>query len=98
MFGIFIFRLIWNWSYNISQPRIAAQATVITKRTHFSTNHSSDNFHSSHTTYYITFEFTTGDRKEFPVKENDYGLLREDDSGVLTFQGNKFVGFQRNIS
>jgi hypothetical protein len=82
----------------MSQPKIAAEAKVITKRTDYTSSHTSDSFHRSRSWYYITFEFTTGDRKEFLVKDTDYGLLREDDSGVLTFQGNRFVNFQRTIA
>ncbi len=95
VFAFIIYTFISNWKYNKSQPRVASEATVITKRTHYQSNHSSDNFHHNTSLYYLTFEFSTGDRKEFSVNASEYGLLRENDKGILTFQGNEFISFQR---
>ena len=47
------------------------------------------------TEYYVTFEFRTGDRREYVVDGGDYGLLREGDEGVLTLQGTWFCAFER---
>lgn len=88
-----------NWKYNNSQPKIAVEAFVVTKRNdqsmrrHTNTNH----FHRT-TYYYLTFEFSTGDRKEFEVDSSEFALLRENDTGVLTFQGNRFIRFERKIN
>ncbi|MCS3917083.1 hypothetical protein M2349_002224 [Caldanaerobacter subterraneus subsp. tengcongensis MB4] len=45
--------------------------------------------------YFITFEFETGDRQEFMVGADTYGYLVEGDVGKLTFQGKKFLSFER---
>ncbi|MCI9457297.1 MAG: DUF2500 domain-containing protein, partial [Oscillospiraceae bacterium] len=37
----------------------------------------------------------SGDRMEFQVQDTDYGLLVEGDRGKLTFQGTRFLGFER---
>ena len=49
-----------------------------------------------HTTYYVTFEVESGDRIEFAVSGQEYGMLDDDDEGRLTFQGTRFLGFERN--
>ena len=45
--------------------------------------------------YFVTFEFESGDRLELPVDGSDYGLLVEGDTGKLSFQGTRYLGFQR---
>lgn len=50
---------------------------------------------SSSTTYYVTFEFGSGDRFEFAVGGPEFGMLAERDSGKLTFQGTRFLKFER---
>ncbi len=47
------------------------------------------------TTYYITFQFLNGERKEFLVSANDYGLIAENDRGNLKYQGPRFISFVR---
>ena len=43
----------------------------------------------------MTFEFESGDRMEFAVPSDIYGLSVEGDRGKLTFQGTAFIGFER---
>ena len=50
---------------------------------------------SSTTTYYVTFEVESGDRMEFTVPQSQYGYIAEGDYGKLTFQGTRFLDFQR---
>ena len=50
---------------------------------------------SSTTTYYVTFEVESGDRMEFIVPQSQYGYIAEGDYGKLTFQGTRFLDFQR---
>lgn len=45
--------------------------------------------------YFVTFEFESGDRVEMPVDGSEYGLLVEGDTGKLTFQGTRYLGFSR---
>lgn len=50
---------------------------------------------SSNTWYYATFEVESGDRMEFPMQGKVYGLMAEGDRGKLTFQGTRFLEFER---
>jgi hypothetical protein len=49
------------------------------------------------TNYYATFEVASGDRMEFQVEGRECGLLAEGDEGKLTFQGTRYVSFQRFV-
>jgi hypothetical protein len=85
---------------NNDSPVLTVDATVVTKRTDVSRHHhnaGADNMShmSSHTTYYITFEVASGDRMELQVSNNEYGILVEKDFGKLTFQGTRYLGFER---
>ena len=50
---------------------------------------------NSSTWYYATFQVESGDRMELTVSGSDYGYLVEGDHGKLTFQGTRFLGFER---
>jgi hypothetical protein len=92
---------ISQWSWNNKQPRLAVPATIVSKRQEYSTHtHHNDNSSFNHTThsttyYYVTFQFSTGDRIELSVNGNEYGLMAERDNGTLTFQGTRFISFVR---
>ncbi|MBO1913429.1 DUF2500 domain-containing protein, partial [Microvirga sp. 3-52] len=63
-----------------------------------SSHHATDHMHSSTTTsYYVTFQFESGDRTEFSLNGSQYGMLAETDIGKLSFQGTRYLGFARNI-
>lgn len=104
VFGIVIvgiIRGIKTWSHNNSQPILTVISKVVTKRTHVAShmNNASDNgihhHHNTSTTYYITFEVESGDRMEFIVGQQEYGMIVEEDIGRLTFQGSRYLGFDR---
>ena len=87
---------------NDASPVLEVAATVVTKRADTSrTAHQNmageipTTSFTSHTTYYATFQVKSGDRMEFTVSGAEYGQLAEGDSGVLTFQGTRYVGFTR---
>lgn len=102
IFGIIIFRMlkgVKEWSYNNKQSIVPVESTIVSKRISVSHhNHINDNHNhsSSSTTYYITFEFINGERSEFVVKGKDYGLMVEGDKGTLSFQGSRFIRFDRS--
>ena len=55
-----------------------------------------DHMHSTtSTSYYVTFQFESGDRSEFSLSGSQYGMLAENDTGMLTFQGTRYLGFER---
>jgi hypothetical protein len=51
---------------------------------------------STFTSYYVTFQVESGDRMEFEVDGSDYGLLVQGDIGKLSFQGTRYLGFERS--
>lgn len=90
---------ILQWNKNNHSPRLTVPATVAAKRTNVShhRHHQSNGMHhTTHSTaYYVTFQFESGDRMEMHVAGYEYGMLVEGDSGSLTFQGTRYLGFER---
>jgi hypothetical protein len=87
---------------NNHSPRLTVSAVVVSRRTkvsHYSHANAGDAGGGHHTTsstwYYVTFQFASGDRMEFPVDGSEYGMLVEGDDGELTFQGTRYLGFER---
>ena len=97
VFGVTIVRGIGQWNKNNNSPRITVPVTIVSKRTHVSHHHSAGEHHHSHasTSYYVTFEVKSGDRMELHVPGTEYGLLVEGDNGNLSFQGTRYLGFER---
>ena len=97
IFGMFVMILIRNiseWNRNNHSPRLTVPANVVAKRTDVS-RHRHDH-HTHYTTrYYVTFQVESGDRMELSLSGQEYGLLVEGDSGNLTFQGTRYLGFER---
>ena len=98
--GMFIFiaaKGISQWNKNNHSPRLTVPATVVAKRTNVSRHHHNNMHHTTHsTTYYVTFQVQSGDRMELHVTGQEYGLLVEGDQGSLTFQGTRYLGFERD--
>ena len=99
--------ILSQWRKNRNSPRLTANATVVTKRSSTSLSQTpiggditgAHGFStSSSTTYYVTFQFESGERTELCVPASDYGLLAEGDRGRLTFQGTRYLGFERQPS
>ena len=105
--GVFVCILVQNlrtWNRNNHSPRLTVNAHVVAKREDTSFHQTpiagdatgAHGFQStSSTSYYVTFEVESGDRMEFAVSGQEYGLLVEGDAGVLTFQGTRYLGFER---
>ena len=98
--GLIIFAVIKGlseWNKNNNSPKLTVPALVATKRTSTSNNHhSGDHMHTTSTTsYYVTFQFESGDRTELSLNGPQYGMLAEGDTGMLTFQGTRYLGFER---
>lgn len=98
VFVVTIVRGIGEWNKNNHSPRITVPATVVSKRTHVSRRHHAGDHHHSHTStsYYVTFQLGSGDRMELHVPGSEYGLLVEGDRGNLSFQGTRYLGFDRD--
>ena len=80
---------IAEWTHNNRQPVLTALAKVVAKRLQA---RGQDHVR---TYYFVTFEFKNGERREYSVEGEHFGLLAEGDYGVLTFQGTRFHGFER---
>ncbi len=94
-FVIIAVKGISQWNKNNHSPKLTVPATVVAKRTNVTHHrHRGESSHSS-TWYYATFQVESGDRMELAVGGQEYGLLVEGDSGKLTFQGTRYLGFER---
>ena len=92
-----LLRGIGQWSRDNRAPRLTVGALVTAKRTNVSRHSGAGGVgHTTRsTTYYATFEVESGDRMELQLSGQDYGLLVEGDRGYLTFQGSRYLGFER---
>lgn len=93
--GVFAYILIKGvsqWSSNNKSSILSVPAEVVTKRSHTSGGAGDS---SASTWYYVTFQVESGDRIELPLNGSEYGMLAEEDLGILTFQGTLYKGFER---
>lgn len=100
--GTFIFTAvkgIGQWNKNNNSPKLTVPVTVVSKRTDVTHHHhggtNTHHHHHTSTTYYVTFQVESGDRMEFYVDGYEYGMLVEGDKGMLSFQGTRYLGFER---
>ena len=105
--GMFLYVLVSNlrtWNKNNQSPRLCVPAAVVAKRTKVSHSNMANagdmtGAHgystSTSTTYYVTFQVESGDRMEFLVTGPEYGMLAEGDIGKLSFQGTRYLDFER---
>ncbi len=92
VFVVLIVRSLTIWKKNNNSPRLTVKARVVAKRTAVS---SGSRQTMASTRYFATFEFASQDRLELPVPSQQFGLLAENDTGDLTFQGTRFLDFTR---
>ena len=96
VFGIIIVTMVrgvGEWNKNNQSPKLTVPVTVVAKR---SDVHRGIETMHTFTSYYVTFQVESGDRMEFEVSDMEYGMLAEGDRGMLTFQGTRYLNFQRN--
>ena len=93
-----VVRSAQTWHHNNQSPRLTVPAAVVAKRTEVSGGTpggvNGGGVHAS-TWYYVTFEVRSGDRMELSVAGKEYGMLAEGDIGMLTFQGTRYLSFER---
>ena len=103
MFIVIAVKGISQWNKNNHSPRLTVPATVVAKRTNVSHHHHHNHagtgmHHTTHsTTYDVTFQVESGDRMELHVAGQEFGMLIEGDRGMLTFQGTRYLGFERKL-
>ncbi|MCG3089758.1 DUF2500 domain-containing protein [Sporosarcina sp. MB25] len=93
--GMFIFTMIkgiGTWASNNNSPKLSVPAQIVAKRTE-TWGGSGDS--SAQTSYYVTFQVESGDRMELQLSGSETGMLAEGDFGILTFQGTRYLGFER---
>lgn len=109
-FGIFALVIVLNigkgvseWADNNRQPVLSEEVLLVTKRLeagHSLHHHQGHSFQArgghGPTSYYVTFEFASGIRREFAIDGEEYGMLAEGDAGTLTYQGTRYQGFVRH--
>lgn len=100
--GVFIVAFVKGlnqWNKNNHAPRLTVPVTVVSKRTNVSHHHHAGehHMHTTDTTYYVTFQVESGDRMELHLSGSQYGLIVEGDRGLLTFQGTRFLNFERQF-
>ena len=107
IFTIIVFTFvkgIATWFKNNNSPRLTVSARIVAKRqntTHNNQPNAGDisgahGFHTiSSTSYYVTFQVDSGGRMELSVSGSEYGVLAEGDKGQLTFQGTRYLTFDR---
>ena len=98
-------RGLYVWTRNNRAPQETTDARVVAKRmkvsghggTMMTRNISAMNtVHSStYTQYFVTFELEKGKRLELGVKDPEYAMLAEGDRGRLSYQGTRYLGFER---
>ena len=91
--GVILSNLIRSgkqWKKDENSPRLTVPVTVVAKRDDHRRRKN-----ASRTYYYATFQVESGDRMELELQGHEYGLLVEGDRGKLTFQGSRFLGFER---
>ena len=90
---------IGEWNRNNHSPRLTVPALVVDKRTDVSHHHGAGEHHHHHTStfYYVTFQVDSGDRMEFHVAGREFGILVVGDQGELSFQGTRYLGFERLV-
>lgn len=99
MFVLAGLKAITEWNKNNSSPKLTVDATVIKKRNQVSNSDYLDHNGMVHTTssitYYVTFQVERGDQIKMRLSRNEYIMLAEGDYGKLTFQGTRYISFEK---
>ncbi len=105
--GLIVFSMVRGaaqWKRNNDSPVLTVWARVANQRQDVSHHHHNTGVNdtsmmtSSSTRYFVTFEVESGSRMELSVSGKEYGYLAIGDSGSLTFQGTRYLGFEREDS
>ncbi len=102
---LMVVKAVRNKKKNDQSPRLTVSALIVSKRIQVTSN-STANFgdlsgahgysHHTHTIYYVTFQVESGDRMELPMTGSEYAMIAEGDKGKLSFQGTRYLGFERS--
>lgn len=104
LFAVMLVKGAAQWSKNNNSPRLTVECVVVDKRTETTTQQTpvAGDASGAHgfqtitdTVRYVTFQVESGDRIEFTVSGSEYAQLAEGEQGKLTFQGTRYLGFER---
>ena len=99
MFVLTGLKTITEWNKNNNSPKLTVYATVIKKRTQVSNSDYLDHNGMIHTTssisYYVTFQVEREDQIEMRLSRKEYIMLVEGDYVKLTFQGTRYISFEK---
>lgn len=102
-----VYKGISEWNKNNKAPKISVNVFVKGKNseTHVSSSYNPTNDQSGYSysptttviTRTVTFESKETKRRfVFDIEKMQFDLIFEGDSGVLTYQGTRFIGFKRD--
>jgi len=94
LFFYIIAKNIGQFIENENSPVLTVSAAIVDMRRKTHHHHHKHGHHHSHS-YHITFETQNGERLELRVKRYEYNELTIGDSGMLTHQGTRYLGFER---
>lgn len=98
LFCLVIYKIISTWHKDNKSPRLTVPAVVRKKRQenrHHTVGTGANQTQHFSTSYFVTFEFESSDTLEFIVRYDEYESLCEGDCGYLSFQGTRFLGFEK---
>ena len=99
-----VVKSVAQWSKNNNSPRLTVACVVVDKRTETTTHQTpvAGDASGAHgyqmmtdTTHFATFQVESGDRIEFSVSGSEYARLTEGEQGKLSFQGTRYLGFEK---
>ncbi|GGN06121.1 hypothetical protein GCM10009721_37070 [Terrabacter tumescens] len=108
-FAFVVVKGVSQWRANEASPLRSVDALVVSRRTDVRRRSGSTALPgadpgapmvggtpaTSSTTYFVTFEEPSGERRELQVSGHDFGQLAEGDRGHLMHQGTRYKGFTR---
>ena len=104
LFAVTLVKGAAQWSKNNNSPRLTVACVIVDKRTETTTHQTpvagdasgALGYHTTtNTTHFVTFQVESGDKIEFTVSGSEYAQLAEGEQGKLTFQGTRYLGFER---
>jgi hypothetical protein len=96
LFFAVVAKNIAQWFKNENSPRLTVPAKIVDMQRKTHHHHSNGHHHHTHS-YHVTFEVESGDRMELKVSRSEYDVLAVGDSGRVSFQGTRYLGFERGL-
>ncbi len=97
LFVVTLVRAIGEWANNNQSPRLTVEAVGGGRRTKVWGEHNGEDGGGASKTNYVNSGVVSGDRMELRLSGSEYGMLAEGDRGQLSFQGTRYLGFERRI-